>query len=42
MDIGDLEQGSSRRAASVDEIADIDIARRDDAVERRLDLFESG
>ena len=42
MEVGDLEQGPPRRAAGVDEIADIDVACRDDAVERRLDLLEAG
>ena len=33
---------AARVAAGVDEIADIDVARRHDAVEGRLDLFEAG
>ncbi len=41
-DGGDLVEGSSRSTAGVEEIADINIACRDDAVERRLDLFEAG
>ena len=42
MDVGDLVEGPPRRTAGVEEIADIDVAYRDDAVERRLDLFEAG
>ena len=42
VDVGDLKEGAPRRAAGVDEIADIDVARRHDAVERRLDLLKAG
>ena len=37
-----MVQGASRVAAGVNKVADVDVARRHDAVERRLDLFEAG
>src|ERR1700722_4094954 len=42
MNVGDLIEGPPRRTAGVEEIADIDVACRDDAVEWRLDLLETG